>query len=289
MSVLRSPANTQCGIALVAVLWLVAALSVMLIGLQHVVRGEIRMTGQAQNRVVYGGIADAAIRLALTEMVSVKNLSEKSVRNTAVKVFGQEVKVQIVPLNGLIDLNTASEALLADAYEYAAGLPISEALKLARLTVEARERRGPDAALERFHAVEDLLRIEGVSFDTHAKMRTVATTDIVGGGRVNPLAASTDTLVVLTKGDRVRALQLAESRQSNPESMDATTLTAQHLQTEPTSYLAVSASVAPQGDVSVTRTWRVDMSTSVSGVPWRVLGVDQRISDPRIFPGVASN
>lgn len=285
----RSSANAKRGIALVAVLWLVAALSVMLMGLQHVVRGEIRMTGQAQNTVVSSGIADAAIRLTLAEMVATKGLSGKSVRSTTVTLFGQEVKVQVVPLNGLIDLNTASEALLADAYEYGAGLPSTEALRLAGLTIEARERRSPDALPERFHAVEDLLRIEGVSFDTHAKIRAVATTDIVGGGRVNPLAASADTLAVLAKGDRVRALQLAESRQSNPESMDATTLTAPHLQIEPTSYLAVTATVRLQGDVTVNRTWRVDLSTEARGVPWRVLGVDQRISDPRSFPGIAPN
>jgi general secretion pathway protein K len=266
------------GIALVAVLWLVAALSIMLIGLQHVVRGEIQTAGQAQNGVTSSGIADAAIRLTLQGMNAAKSLSEKAIRTEIVTVFDNEVKVQIVPMNGLIDLNNAPQSLLADVYEYAGGVPKDEALKLANLTVEARERRGPDALPEKLHAIEDLLRITGLSYDAYAKMSGCLTTEIAGSGRVNPLAAAAETLVILGRGDRIRALQLVESRLSNPESMDVTTLTTQHIQMEPTSYLAISATLKPQGDVTVTRTWRVDLSTPARGLPWRVLGIDQRVS-----------
>jgi general secretion pathway protein K len=272
------------GIALVAVLWLVAALSIMLVGLQHVVRGEVQTAGQAQNGVISSGIADAAIRLTLQGMVATKSVSEKAVRIATVTVFDSEVTVQVVPLNGLIDLNNASESLLADAYEYGGGLPKEEALRLANLTVEARERRGPDALPERLHAIEDLLRMPGMSYDAYAKIASSLTTEIAGGGRINPLAASSETLSILGRGDRIRALQLVESRLSNPESMDATTLTTQHLQMEPTSYLAISATLKSQGDVTVTRTWRVDLSTPTRGLPWRVLAVDQRVAR-----GVISN
>ena len=272
------------GIALVAVLWLVAALSVMLIGLQHVVRGEIQTTGWAQNGVTSSGIADAAIRLTLQGMIATKNVSEKVVRIATVTVFDNEVKVQIAPLNGLIDLNNAPESLLADTYEYAGGLPKEEALKLANFTVETRERRGSDAQPERLHAIEDLLRIPGLRYDTYAKIASSVTTEIAGSGRVNPLAASSETLVILGKGDRARALQLVESRLSNPESMDTTTLASQHIQMEPTSYFAISATLKSQDDVTVTRTWRVDLSTPSRGLPWRVLGVDQRVAR-----GVISN
>lgn len=266
------------GIALVAVLWLVAAMSVMLIGLQHVVRVEIQTAGQAQNGVASSGIADAAIRLTLQGMIASKSVSEKAGRTATVTVFDHEVKVQIVPLNGLIDLNNAPESLLADAYEYGGGLPKEESLRLAVLTVEARERRGADAQTERLHAIEDLLRIPGLRYDTYAKIVSSVTTEIAGDGRVNPLAASSETLVILGRGDRIRALQLVESRLSNPESMDATTLTTQHIQMEPTSRVAISATVKSQGDVTVTRTWRVDLSSPARGLPWRVLGVDQRVA-----------
>ncbi len=266
------------GIALVAVLWLVAAMSVMLIGLQHVVRGEIQSAGQAQNGVASSGIADAAIRLTLQRMIATKGVYEKAVRTATVTVLDHEVKVQVVPLTGLIDLNNASESLLADTYEYGGGLPKDEALRLAGLTVEARERRGSDGRAERLHAIEDLLRVPGLQYDTYAKIASSVTIESVGDGRVNPLAASAETLVILGRGDRLRALQLVESRLSNPESMDATTLTTQHLQMEPTSRLALSATLRSQGDVTVTRTWRVDLAASSRGLPWRVLGVEQRVA-----------
>lgn len=266
------------GIALVAVLWLVAALSVMLIGLQHVVRGEIQIAGLAQSKVTSSGIADAAILVTLQGMIATKIVSEKVVRTATVTVFGSEVKVSVVPMNGLIDLNHAPENLLADAYEFGGGLPKEEASRLANLTVEARERRGPDALPERLHAIEDLLRIPGLSYDAYAKMSNAVTTEIAGGGRINPLAASVDTLTILGRGDRIRALQLVDARVSNPESMDATALTVQHIQMEPTSYVAISATLKSSVDVSVTRVWRVDLSTPVRGLPWRVLGVDQRVA-----------
>ncbi len=269
------------GVALVAVLWLVAALSVMLIGLQHVVRGEIRMAGQSRNALLGANIADAALLLTLQSLDASKTASYKSIQVLKTLVFDHEVNLQIRPLNGLIDLNNAPLSLLADAFEFAGGAPQGEALRLANEVVEARERKSLDGSPQRFHAVEDLLRLPSMEYDTYAKMGGVLTADVgsgstgnTGNGRVNPLAASLDTLAVLTKGDRTRAQQLVEARQLAPESMDATTLTATHISMDPSSYLSIQAAVALQSDVTVLRTVLIDMATPSRGLPWRVLRIE---------------
>ena len=68
------------GVALLAVLWLVAALSIMLTGLQYAVRGEIRVANQVRKSVVSNGLADAAIRLTLRELEIEKSRGIKFVQ-----------------------------------------------------------------------------------------------------------------------------------------------------------------------------------------------------------------
>ena len=277
------------GVALVAVLWLVAALSVMLIGLQHVVRGEIRIAGQFRNALLGANIADAAILLALQSLEASKTAPFKSIQILKTSVFDHEVTLQLRPLNGLIDLNNAPLSLLADAFEFAGGVPKEVALRFANDTVEARERKSLDGSFQRFHAVEELLRLPSMEYDTYAKMQGVLTADLgSGSGRVNPLAAALDTLTVLTQGDRTRAQQLFEARQLTPESMDATTLTATHISMDPSSLLSIQASVTLPGDVTVVRTVFADMAAPSRGLPWRVLRTEP-VATTSLVPVLAAS
>ncbi len=273
----RARKGHQQGIALLAVLWLVAALSVMVIGLLHAVRGEVSIAGQSRKTMLSNGLADAAIRLVLQELVAGNNKSVKFIQTKTVSVFGNQVQVEVTPLSGYVDLNNAPANLLADTFEYAGGVSKDTAQRMATSAVAARDQKGPDGLPVRFHAVEDLLRLEGLDYSVYAKIKNFLTVDIVGSGRVNPLAASRGTLLILAKGDQARAQQLLESRHSNPESMDTTTLTATGIDMAPTSYLAVRATTATQDNTSFVRTWRVDIASPAYGLPWRVLGIDQSV------------
>lgn len=270
------------GMAMLAVLWMVAALTIMVSGLLQVVRGEVAIAGQFRKTVMSNGLADAAIRLTLRELVLEKEKPIKSVLSKSVTIFGQEVKIEIIPLNGYVDLNNAPVELLADAFEYGGGIPKIDAQRLANSAVEARNRKGPDGLPVRFHALEDLLQLNGLEYSAYAKMKDSLTVDITSSGRINPLAASMDTMRILTKGDLSRAKQLIESRLPNSESMDTTTLTATGIDIVPTSYLAIRATTIQQ-DASLLRIWRVDISSPAYGLPWRVLGIDPSIvTDNRI-------
>lgn len=278
----QSCKGTARGVALLAVLWLVAALSIMLSGMLHVVRGEIGVAGQSRTSVINSGLAEAAIRVMLQELVADKSAAIKSVQTRTITVFGNEVRVEATPLNGQIDLNNAPVSLMADAFEYGGGASREEAQRLAASAVEARDRKNAQGEPVRFHATEDLLRLNELDYDMYARLKTVFTVDTVGSGRVNPLAASLPTLAILAKGNQARAQQLLESRLSSPEFMDTTTLTATHIEMTPTSYLAIRATLSPQDNVSFARTWRVDLASPAYGLPWRVLGVEQNVmTNPR--------
>lgn len=268
----------QSGVALLAVLWLVAALSIMLSGLQQVVRGEIRFASQARHSVISNSLGDAAIRLTLQEMAAEKNKPIQAIQTKTVTIFGATLAVQITPLNGLIDLNNASQALLADTFEYLGQLPKPDAQRLANAAIETRSIKNSDGSVQGFHAVEDLLRVPGVGFDAYAKIKNCLTTDLLGSGRINPLAASLETLVVLTQGNRARAQQLFESRRSTPESMDTTTLSAAHIQIASTNNLSISANTTLPDNTRLVRTWRVNTATPTHGLPWRILGIDPSVA-----------
>ena len=269
------------GIALLAVLWLIAALSLMLGGLQQVVRGEILAAGQSRKSVISNGLADAAIRLTLQKLVAEKDKPIKSIQRQTVSIFGNDIQVEITPLNGSIDLNNASISLLADAFEYGGGVPRERAQGLAMAAVQARDRKSAAGVAARFHAVEDLLGLPGLDYEVYAKIKINMTADVVGSGLVNPLAASSGTLAILAKGDRARAQQLSESRLANSETMDTTTLTATHIEMAPSSYLTIRATTVTPDNTSLVRSWRVDVAATAFGLPWRVLGIEQSVISPR--------
>lgn len=268
-------ASDDHGMALLAVLWVVAALSIMLSGMLQVVRTEAGIAGQFRQTVINQGVADAAIRMTLRELELEKGKPIKAIQTKTISVFDQEVKIEVIPMNGAIDLNNAPESLLADAFEYGAGVSRETAQRLANSAIEARDRKNAQGVPVRFHANEELLRLDGVNYDIYARLKNVFTVDTAGSGRVNPLASSMPTLVILAKGDLARAKQLFELRLSNPESMDTTTLTAPHIDMASTSYLAIRATLPNQDHRFFTRTWRVDVATAAYGLPWRLLGEEQ--------------
>jgi general secretion pathway protein K len=267
------------GFALLAVLWLVAALSVMLTGMLHVIRGEVVIATQVRIGVVDGALADAAILQALQDLNNNKIASLKSIQRRDFTLFAKEVRVQAIPLNGLIDLNAASLELLADAFEYGALLPRQEAQRLAGAAVEYRNRKGAQGQPLRFHSTEDLLNLPGLRYGIYAKLRSCITVDFTGSGRVNPLAANARTLAILAKGDESIARQLAASLLVGADNIDITRLTANHIDMAPTSYLTIRAEVKTNDNANSVKVWRVDIGGPSHGLPWKTLAVEKNPVD----------
>lgn len=269
----QSLQDGERGYALLVVLWLVAVLSIMVASMTGDVRLETRQAAVVKNRVEATALSEAAIRLAVSGIVANAQNLPKGITRSMVQVFGVPVAIEIIPLNGYIDLNNAPQALLTDMFRYAAEQPEEIANELASRILAFRLNPESGGRLQRFHGVEDLLRIRGVDYRLYAKIENLLTTSIDGSGLVNPLAAPEGVLRVLAKGDVGRARQISNARNGSTESVDTSTLTANFVANTPTSYLEIRAHTPALDQVEFGTAWHVDVATRAHGLPWRTLAV----------------
>lgn len=266
-----SKPSLSSGMALIAVLWVVAALSVLVTGMSRTSRGEVRTVAAEKQMQQARAIGDAAINLALQE------LAGQQVRTTRALVAdivyqGVSVKVAVAPLNGWIDLNTAPQPLLARLYEIAGGVTPDAAQRLAQLTVEVREQRDGQGQAQRFEASEELLRVPGVEYDLYARLSPLVTVYSGASGRVNPLAAPAGVLAVLSGGNEAVALRGNQDRGAGGDQVDTTALDPAFVAISPSRRYRLEAAVplVEGGTLQVVRVVDVGSSTR-DGLPWRTL------------------
>lgn len=257
------------GMVLVAVLWMVAALSIVVMGITRSVREEARMLSLARQGVEASAMGDAAIHLVLQNMVLQPTpVSRLTVVETTYR--GQPIAVRVVPLNGLIDINGASVQLLARLYAVAGGLAPEAAAQLAQATVEARERRDARGAMVRFEAIEDLIQVPGVDYDLYARLSGLITADLRGQGKVNPMAAPPEVLSVLAGGNTGVAARIAADREAGRDGIDTTALEAEFIDSAVVRRFQITARVPVAAGAWVQVLRNVDLvPRSRDGMPWR--------------------
>lgn len=264
------------GVALIAVLWIVAALSILVTGMVQAQRDEIRLVASARQTVEGSALGSAAVQLALQELVARDEPLRRLVR-AEVRYAGQAIPVEVMPLNGLIDINQAQEPLLTALFTVAGGLEAAPAAALAKELIAARVpgpllQRGP-----RFEAVEDLLQLPGVDFGLYARLSSLVTTDSLGRGRVNAMAAPEKVLLVLSGGDTGRAARIAANRDSGGTGVDTTDLPAQFLDSALTKRFRLVAQVSlPDGRRLLSTRFVETGRVASDGVPWRIFHAEDR-------------
>lgn len=217
----RRRGGGQRGMALIAVLWLVAALSIMVTGISGVVRQESRMQTLARQKLEAQALGDAALMLVLQQLVTppqpVRQWTE-----TTVNFNGTAIAVSIMPLSGLININSASIQLLTALLTIGGGLPDGQAQQIAINIVDTRERRASDGrSAERFEAIEDLMRVPGIDYDLYARLAPLVTADSSSGGSgVDPMAAPPEVLLILAGGNQAVAERIVAARASGQPGVD---------------------------------------------------------------------
>ena len=274
---MRNPRVFQRGVALIAVLWLVAAMGLIITGIVQAVRSEAQTTGLQRQALVANGLADAAILLALQSLHAQQKEPSKAIQIIPVQFGGRASDVSVQPLNGLIDINNASVVLLSDLYRIAGGMNPDSAQALAQTTVEFRQTKSTKGRAQGFDAIEDLLGVSGMTYDLYAKINRLITADLkTGSGRVNPLVAPAGVLQVLTDGDVARAAVLAAQRDADPNLMDTSFLKPEQIEMASSSSLRFQVRVSLPDGSTLQKTWQVYWSPDPrSGLPWRVLGTQQ--------------
>lgn len=269
------------GMALLAVLWIVAALSIAVTGVVQSVRNEARVVSATRDLLTGGARASAAVALVLQSMQSQPQPGGRLQRERVV-YDGQEIEVTVQPLNGLINVNSASTALLARLLLLGGGLEPAQANALAEQLAEARSTGGLRAMSGGFESAEDLLRVPGVDYELYAKIFPLITADLQGGGRVNPLSADVGVLTVLADGNVQRAARIAAQRDAGEPGIDTTGLVADFVDNTATPHFRLQARV-PLGDgrwLLGTR-WVTFRQGAPQGVPWQVFRAEDRFEAPR--------
>lgn len=276
----------QRGVVLVAVLWIVMALSIIVTGLSRSVRDEARMLSLARQGAQASALGDAAIQLVLQQMGAEPKPVDR-MTTVPVQYMGQEIGVQVMPLNGLVDINSAQIPLLVRLLTVAGGLAEGAATPVAQAIVDYREQRSGQGIPRRFEAVEDLMRVPGVNYDLYARLSGLVTADIRGSGMVNPMAAPPPVLQMLAGGNAELVSQIDSRRQSGQPGIDMTGLDAAFVGSGTVRRYRLQArvSAADGGAYLVTR--YVDINPrSRDGFPWTTFHMQREVEPvpPRSSP-----
>lgn len=258
------------GLALVAVLWLVAALSIVVAGLLQSVRTEARLGAQLRDGAFAAAAGEAAMQIALQTLLATGQPVDRPM-SADVAWLDQTITVRAMPLNGYIDLNAAPPELLAQMFQTAAGLPSDRANLLAQAVVRERTQPGASGVPPGFEAVEDLLRVPGIDYPLYARVAALLTADLAhGSGRVNPLAAPPGVLRVLAGGDEAAAAQYAATRDAGDVGANAQAMNTAWLDAAPSRLLELQA-LFPSEDgrrIRVVRRYAL-LAQHLDGLPWQ--------------------
>ncbi|QIL70229.1 general secretion pathway protein GspK [Diaphorobacter sp. HDW4B] len=268
----------QRGFALIAVLWLVAALSVMVGGLMLTVKSELKTASFSRQTLQASATGEAAIQVALQGVVA-SGKPPAQLISAPVPVFGQSVDVQMIPMNGYIDLNRAPLELLQAVFQLGAGLDAGSAGSLVEAINAARTVPGPSGKPPNFESPEDLLLLPGVDYALYSRVAPLVTTDAGGNGKVNIKAAPPSVLAVIAGGDQAAVNSFIQARSEENPTVDTTKMNGAWVdQGTANSNIEFTARVAlPDGDaITVVRRYTITPN-SPNGLPWRPFYASSRV------------
>ncbi len=269
------------GMALIAVLWIVAALAILATGMTQSVRQQVRVTASTLDAVAAQAVGDGAIALVLQALKTMPQRPQQAVTETVV-YGGGDIAVEVMPLDGLISLNGASVPLLAALLQVAGGLPAPNAEALAQQLDDWRTGRSGELGTpvpRHFEAPEDLLLVPGIDYTLYARLRPLVTTEQRGGDRVNPLAAPPAVLAVLARGDAALAGRIVAQRAASAVGVDTTGLDPALAGSSGSTYFYRLVARVPLGEGKIlgfTRDVALD-SFSPRTAPWRTLRSERQL------------
>ncbi|WP_246483744.1 general secretion pathway protein GspK [Paenacidovorax monticola] len=112
------------------VLWLVAALSLVVLAGAHGVRQQTQRVAVDLDRLRAEAVLDAALQLGVQRLMADRGAASQF-RMLRMQLGQNAVSVEILPSGGLVDVNVASEALLGALLQKVGGLAPGEAAILA--------------------------------------------------------------------------------------------------------------------------------------------------------------
>lgn len=263
------------GVALVAVLWIVAALTILVTGVVQTQRQEVQVASAERTLLKGTAIGQAALNLVLQRMAGGALRVERLVR-VPIQYEGADVQVEVMPLGGLVDLRRAPLDLLTVTFEQVGLLPAEQARGLAEQIVAARSdtarRVGP-----KLEVPEDLLTFAQADYDLYARIAPFVTCDGQSSGRINPLAAPAEVLNLLAPGNPQLAQAFASQRDAGVPAIDTTRFEVAFVDLSSGSRFRMTAIVSMPDQQTVTLARNVDVSPDQTSA-WRILQSSSRVA-----------
>ena len=208
-----APRGQRRGIALVAVLWVLALIAILAAGFRAQTTTATRMAGAALDQSRARALADGAVQTAIARLVEQIYLGRGDSQRTlpvdgtpvTLALPDGRVSLAIMDTGGLIDINAAEPPLLAGLL-MRLGVPAGKAAVLAARIVDFRDlddrplpggAEDPDYAAaglpfgakdSPFDSVDELPQVLGISFALAARMKPYVTV-MNGLPQIDPLVA----------------------------------------------------------------------------------------------------
>ncbi|HEY6130907.1 MAG TPA: hypothetical protein VIV27_02760 [Halioglobus sp.] len=267
----------QRGVALAIVVWFIAGMSLLVAGIVSHARVDTRMTQLHVAKAQAVAAGDGAIQLMLAErLLRVEPAPAGDATLAGHYQLGRSrVSVTLYPAAGLVNLNTAPQQVLAALFLVVGRLPEDKANMLADNVVRWRAGfRGPDiAAAHGFQAIEDLLRVEGMSRTLLDGIRDFIVAGTPGGTGTDWVLAPATLLQVLEKANPGALDDVNSRRQQAAGSVDRASRSMSGM------YRA-DALVNYGEQTWLRRRWvSVGSTPAGSGLPWRTV----RTEPPRVY------
>lgn len=204
-------AKRQSGLALVVVLWSMAALGMLSATLMLTARNEVQYQQVVRDQAQAVAVADGAINVVAAWVAA--NPDEASQGpDFEIEVGGTAVNVVIRPATSFIDINRAERAVIESLLTYVADFSADQAEGVAEEIIRHREGDlDADIQARPFGSIEDLRQIPAITpevFDTIAN----AITANMGAERVNATHATPAVLRALSGGDQAVVEQILNER-----------------------------------------------------------------------------
>lgn len=187
------------------VLWVIAALSVLVLGLSQTTRQTTNLTQHHRATAEARALLEAGFILGAARHAWSRD-SDRRDRQVFL-VSDVELSVSVLPATGFVNLNEASLELLSILFQRGSGLALEDAESLAYEVVEWRDS-APRVPTEivvsepyrgRFRVVDDIMHVPGVSRGIYDGIREFVTL-YSETGDINPLAAPSGVLNLISGG-----------------------------------------------------------------------------------------
>ena len=254
---------SQSGIALAIVVWFIAGMSLLVAGIVAHARVDSRMAQLHVARAKAVAAGDGAIQLRLAGGDSAKRAGVNSLH----QLGDLEVEVRLQSAAGLIDLNSASQELLTALFLVAGKLDLDEAKMMANNVVKWRTPQSKYSATRRqsrFDAIEDLMRVEGITRSVLDGVRDFVVAGAAGKGQMNWKLAPRELLDLAAQAGP----KLARASNANFGRVEASGKI-----TDDSSTVYRADAIVRYGDQTwLRRRWVAPGQTSRhSSLPWRIL------------------